>query len=211
MLLNPNWAYENAAGYVYPNHVENTVPVYHLYRSSDDDHFYTISEFERDYATSTHGYVDKGVAFYAAQNSSGSPLAGKPVARQGGVDLSSGNFVPYRNHVDFANPSGFGMPFVFARTYNSANVGQSGPLGPGWNHNYQIRITDLGTILFVKWGNDKVDLYTFNGTSYDPAPGVYNELTKGMASYIITTKDKTVRSKQHKHGVNVRRCQKRCS
>ncbi|HEY87165.1 MAG TPA: hypothetical protein G4O06_03960, partial [Dehalococcoidia bacterium] len=187
VLLDPNWAYENAAGYVYPNYTENTVPVYHLYSSSDDDHFYTISEFERDYATSTYGYVDKGVAFFAAQNSSGSPLAGKPVAMQGGVDLSSGNFVPYRNHVDFANPSGFGMPFVFARTYNSANVGQSGPLGPGWNHNYQIRITDLGTILFVKWGNGKVDLYTFNGTSYDPAPGVYNELTKGMASYIITT------------------------
>lgn len=192
VLLDPNWVYENAAGYVYPNYVENTVPVYHLYSSSDDDHFYTISEFERDYATSTHGYVDQGIAFYAAQNTSCSPLAGKPVARQGGVDLSSGNFVPYRNHVDFANPSGFGMPFVFARTYNSANVGQSGPLGPGWNHNYQIRITDLGSILFVKWGNDKVDLYTFNGTSYDPAPGVYNKLTKGMASYIITTKNKTV-------------------
>ncbi len=192
VLANPDWEDEKEAGYVYPNHADYLVPMYHLYSATADDHFYTISEFERSNAIESFGYQDMGVAFYAARNSSAAPLAGKPVARRGGVDLSSGNFVPYRNHVDFANPAGFGLPFVFARTYNSGNSGEAGPLGSGWTHSYQIRIIDLGGIAIVKWGNGRDDLYVYNGTAYTPAPGVYNQLQKTFGSYILTTKDKTI-------------------
>ena len=188
----PNWEPEGNAGFVYPNHSDYLVPVYHLYSATADDHFYTISEFERSNAIESYNYQDMGVAFYAARNSSAAPLAGKPVARRGGTDLSSGNFVPYRNHVDFANPAGFGLPFVFARTYNSGNSGEAGPLGPGWIHSYQIRIIDLDIIVIVKWGNGRDDLYTFDGNDYIPAAGVYSQLQKTPGSYILTTKDLTV-------------------
>jgi len=188
----PNWASEGEAGYVYPSPTENMVPVYHLYSSSADDHFYTASEFERDYAVATYGYANEGIAFYAAQNSSGTALTGKPVAKVGGVDLESGGFIPYNNHVDFANPPGFGMPFVFARTYNSKNV-ESGALGQGWSHSYDIKIIDLGPLgVIVKRGNGKVDLYSYDGTNYIPPPGVYNQLVNNNGTFILTTKNKTV-------------------
>lgn len=191
-LVDPNWTSEGEAGYVYPNPTENMVPVYHLYSSNADDHFYTASEFERDYAVATYNYQDEGVAFYAAQNSSGTALAGKPVAKVGGVDLESGGFIPYNNHVDFSNPSGFGMPFVFARTYNSKNV-ESGALGQGWNHSYDIRLIDLGVLgVFVKWGNGRIDYYGFDGINYDPTPGVYNQLINNSGTFKLTTKNKTV-------------------
>jgi len=191
-LVDPNWASEGEAGYVYPNPTENMVPVYHLYSSSADDHFYTASEFERDYAVATYNYQDEGVAFYAAQNSSGTALAGKPVAKVGGVDLESGGFIPYNNHVDFANPPGFGMPFVFARTYNSKNV-ESGALGQGWSHSYDIKIIDLGSLgVIIKWGNGKVDLYGYDGTNYIPTLGVYSKLVNNDGTFILTTKNKTV-------------------
>lgn len=39
-------------------------PVYRLYRQSDDDHFYTISEWEKQNAVA-NGYRDEGIGFFA--------------------------------------------------------------------------------------------------------------------------------------------------
>ncbi len=189
---NDGYEDKGIAGYVYEGSAENLIPMYHLQHTTNGDHFYTISEFERDNAVVNYNYENKGIDFYVAQNSGAAPLAGKPVATQGGVNLASGNFVPYRNHVDLANPSGFGMPFVFARTYNSQNASEAGPLGPGWTHSYQIRIVNDGLFALVKWGNGRNDFYAVNGDTFTPAPGVYNTLEYVMGSYLLTTKNKTV-------------------
>jgi len=182
---------EGIAGYVYPNPTENMVPMYHLYSSTHNDHFYTISQFERDNAVTNYGYTDMDIAMYVARNSSASPLAGMPVAQQSGVDLSSGNFKPYNNHVDFANPPGVGMPFVFARTYNAMDSAYSGPLGPGWDHSYNIKLFDNGVLAIVKWGNGRYDYYDVDGAVYDPRPGIYNKVEKAGNTYSLTTKNRT--------------------
>lgn len=131
-----------------------------------------------------------------ARNETASALAGKPVARAGGVNLASGDFVPFHNHVDLANPEGKGLPFAFARTYHSANVSEAGPLGPGWSHSYNIRVEATGTEAIVKWGDGRDDWYVIEGATYKPDqeknPGVYNKLEKTPGSYLLTTPDRTV-------------------
>ncbi len=203
--INSGYRDEGIAGYVYPIQRENTVPMYHLELESVTDHFYTISEFERDNAVNRLYYRNWGIAMYVSRNSQGAPLAGRPVGEYGNVDLSSGNFHPYYNHIDFANPTGIGLPFVFARTYNAMNAGDSGPLGPGWDHSYNIRIIEdvsvEGAFIFVKWGDGKVDKYKLNGTTYEPyclindVPskycGIYDTLTKPGSTFILTKKDLT--------------------
>jgi RHS repeat-associated protein len=183
---------EGIAGYVYPVPHEYTVPMYHL-EGPDTDHFYTISEFERDNAVTKYGYFNWGVAFFVSRNSANAPLAGKPTAKQNGIDMASGNFQPFYNHVDFANPPGKGIPFIFTRTYNAMNAADSGPLGPGWNHSYNIRVVEdvANGIATVKWGDGRDDYYIINGNSYEPYPGIYDNLTKSGSTFILTRKDMT--------------------
>ena len=196
-LGNPSPGYTEGptiVGYVYPNPIENTVPMYHLEHVTNSDHFFTISDFERKNAAKDFGYNDQGVAFYAARNALNAPLAGKPVVRQNGIDLASGNFIPYDSHVDFSNPPGVAFPFVFARTYNSMNSSDDGPLGPGWTHSYEIKVFEdpINSIAIVTWGNGQDDYYKVNSDgSYTPSQGIYDKLTKTLGSYILTTKDKT--------------------
>lgn len=178
-------------GYVYPNPTENMVPMFHLEHETNTDHFYTISEFERDHAIKQYGYRNWGIAMYVARNGQAAPLSGRPVGQESGTDLASGNFQPYYNHVDFANPPGLGIPFVFARTYNSLNVGETGPLGNGWNHSYNVRLVDDGVIAVVKWGDGQDDYYTVNGSTYTPEPGIYNALARSSETYTLTTKEET--------------------
>ena len=189
--ISQGFTYEGVVGYVYPNPAPDMIPMYHLYSASANDHFYTISKFERDNAVKNFGYADMGVAMYVARNASGSPLAGRPVAEMMGIDLSSGNFKPYYNHVDFANPAGKGIPFVFARTYNTMDAGYSGPMGPGWNHSYNISIAEFNGLAIVMWGDGRDDFYTVNGGTYTPDPGIYDTLTKSGSTYTLERKDLT--------------------
>lgn len=191
--INLGFIDEGTIGYVYPDPWEFTVPMYHLYHELNKDHFYTISEFERDNAVQKFGYQDKGIAMYVSRNGARAPLAGKPTAKQSGIDMASGNFQPYYNHIDFANPPGKGIPFVFTRTFNAMNEGDSGPLGPGWNHGYNIRVVEDTTngIAIMKWSDGRDDYYTINGTTYVPYPGIYDTLIKSGSTFILTKKDMT--------------------
>lgn len=56
-----------------------------------------------------------------------------------GTLLHSGEVT--RSEIDVSLP-GRGIPVVFRRTYRSQGVG-SGPLGPGWDHNYRMRLRAL--------------------------------------------------------------------
>jgi RHS repeat-associated protein len=62
------------------------------------------------------------------------------------VMLDTGEFV--YNEVDLSIP-GRGFDFVFARTYRSQSI-YSGPLGWGWDHNYNKRLVELysGDIIY---------------------------------------------------------------
>ena len=203
---NEGYQDEGIPGYVYYTWHEYTVPIYHLNHPVVNDHFYTISEFERDNAVNKLLFEDLGIAFFVSRNSANAPLAGKPTAKQSGIDMASGNFQPFYNHVDFANPPGKGIPFVFARTYNAMNAGESGPLGPGWDHSYNIRIIEYtvssDTFTSIKWGDGRIDTYKLDGTVYNPYCtdingnptqfcGIYDTLTKSGSTFILTRKDMT--------------------
>jgi RHS repeat-associated protein len=186
---------ETTPGYVFPVPTEGTVPLYHLELESVTNHFYTISEIERSNAIKKFGFRDWGISAYIPNNPRQAPLAGRPVAKSGNVDLYSGNFQPFYNHVDLSNPPGKGIPFVFARTYNAFNP-EIGPLGIGWTHNYQITITEdsdpakRGAL--VKWGDGRTEFYTTSdGSTFSPPVGVYDTLVKDGNSFILTTKDET--------------------
>ncbi len=202
---------EGIACYIYTSAQPNIIPFYHLYNSSIGDNFYTISEFERDNAIKNYGFApDVNPIGYVSKNALAAPLAGNSAVKLGGADLTSGNFQPY-SHVDFAVPAGKGLPLLFSRTYNSMND-ESGPLGPGWDHSYNSRITvdDTNfinpTFASVKWGNGRIDTYKWNSTtsSYEPyclingspstSCGIYNTLEKAGVSYAVTTKEKIMYS-----------------
>ncbi|MDZ4383950.1 MAG: DUF6531 domain-containing protein, partial [Nitrospirota bacterium] len=53
------------------------------------------------------------------------------------VNTATGNYIFNRKELEI---SGRGLPFVFERNYNSQDA-QDGPLGFGWNHNYNTALT----------------------------------------------------------------------
>jgi RHS repeat-associated protein len=106
----------------------------------------------------------------------------------GPVNTSTGNFSHFVK--DFAIP-GRGMPFSFERGYNSQDT-TNGPLGYGWNHNYNIALTvgSSGEVT-VRWGDGRTETWTVDGTGYKPRYGVFNTLIKNGNTYTVTMKDMT--------------------
>ena len=68
LIANPQWGYafEGIAFYEQISQVDGTLPVYRFYKSSTGDHFYTISESEKNSLQSNpqHGYQYEGIGFY---------------------------------------------------------------------------------------------------------------------------------------------------
>jgi RHS repeat-associated protein len=86
-----------------------------------------------------------------------------------------------------------GAPLEFTRTYNSSDSSDAG-LGPGWSHAGLIRVTEeeSGDVL-VRRPDGRGDLYTKDGSSYDPPSGVHDTLVKqGDGTFKLTTPDGTV-------------------
>jgi RHS repeat-associated protein len=91
------------------------------------------------------------------------------------VNLATGSFTA---HADDLLMPGRVLGFAFSRWYNSADL-SSGPLGPGWTHSYNWRLTDSTSTVELRRGDGRRDLFTRNadGTYADP-PGVFDTLTK---------------------------------
>ena len=49
-------------GYIAPNPVCGSTPLYRLYKASSGDHFYTTSDAEKDAAVANSGYIYEFVA-----------------------------------------------------------------------------------------------------------------------------------------------------
>lgn len=108
------------------------------------------------------------------------------------VNTLNGSFT-YR-HVDVEIP-GLGPTPQFVRSYNS-NDPSVGVLGPGWTHNYAIRLSYPTTStldVVVSGPHGRADLYTHNmDDSYSPPPGIYNTLVKNVdGTYTLTNMDQT--------------------
>jgi Purple acid Phosphatase, N-terminal domain/Repeat of unknown function (DUF5648) len=57
---------EGIAGYIDRKQGAGTQPLYHLYRSSNDDHLYTTNPSERESTIASGAYKDSGIAGYVA-------------------------------------------------------------------------------------------------------------------------------------------------
>lgn len=81
------------------------------------------------------------------------------------------------------------LPVEFILTYDSLN-GEIGPLGLGWDHNYNIRLTTNSTGSVIMHGSDGLQrVYTKTGTTtYQSPQGDISTLTKNAATgtYTIT-------------------------
>jgi hypothetical protein len=76
------------------------------------------------------------------------------------------------------------MPFEFTRRYSSRRSEALGPLGYGWDHNFNLRIveTTSGTTTTATLynGNNRVDSYPLSGSpaAFVSSAGIYNTLHK---------------------------------
>jgi len=105
------------------------------------------------------------------------------------VNTANGNY--FYQHTDLSIPTR-GLPLDFTRAYNSLNP-QPGPLGYGWTHNWSIRLTEptTGTVV-VTFGDGHVEKWTWTGSGYAGAPGVFGILVRnGDGTWDLTQKDQT--------------------
>ena len=108
--------------------------------------------------------------------------------------LGSGDVVPgtllhsgelSQGAVDLA-VAGRGLDFAFARTYRSQTVG-SGPLGPGWDFGYRMRLRKLPTgdiELYDGRGRREMFKLQGDGTLQAP-PGVFVDLQETSEGYLL--------------------------
>jgi YD repeat-containing protein len=106
------------------------------------------------------------------------------------VQTFSGAFLYH--HTDVSIP-GRGPAIGFTRSYNSADT-RVGPMGPGWTHSYNARLTEpgdgTGDVLVVRpdGNTDRFDA-NLDGT-YSAAPAVYSTLTRSIEGvFVLTEKD----------------------
>ncbi|MGH7457094.1 MAG: hypothetical protein ACRENG_37435, partial [bacterium] len=104
--------YEGITGFAYKNPRSELMPLYHLHKihsPTDDDRFYTISEFERSNAQSAIGYTDQGLICYVSPNGDGIevPIYESQSLIGAGVNTQNGNFNFYTK-TSFDIPS-FGL------------------------------------------------------------------------------------------------------
>ncbi|MEK7450198.1 MAG: DUF6531 domain-containing protein, partial [Planctomycetota bacterium] len=106
------------------------------------------------------------------------------------VYLSNGEF--YRAVTDLSIP-GRGFPFQFTRQYRS-QLDYDGPLGYGWDFNYNARLKKAGNDILYFDGSGRLHKYSWNGTGFITPPGLYNKLEYNAPNnkYTITQRNGTV-------------------
>ncbi|GIW91484.1 MAG: hypothetical protein KatS3mg109_1916 [Pirellulaceae bacterium] len=107
------------------------------------------------------------------------------------VNTANGNYT--YSYTDLSIPTR-GLPLTFARAYNSLDP-QPGPLGYGWTHTWNLRLTENASdsSVVITFGDGHAEKWTWNGTAYDGAPGVFGVLVKnGDGSFDLTQKDQSV-------------------
>lgn len=87
--------------------------------------------------------------------------------------------------------AGRGQPLAFARSYDSQQAQDTGPLGYGWHHAYdsQLYYASAGVVCVTYPGGGRVPFTTTNGTVYVAPSGVFETLCKlPDGSYTLTFK-----------------------
>lgn len=189
--------YEGIIGYCYGTYQQNTVKLYHLElnKAAPDeriDHFYTTSEFEKSQALKQN-YVDKGFIGYVSLDGGQAtvPLTESQPEVGSGINPFNGSLSNVEK-TSFSIPEGkIGLSFTHFYNSGAINLVNSfNPLGPGWNHNYNMSLMVSDNIVIVNMPNG-INVYDRNSL-YPITKGVYNKLTRQTQTiYRLKTKDQT--------------------
>jgi RHS repeat-associated protein len=90
------------------------------------------------------------------------------------INTFSGEF--HETIPDLENISGTSAPLGFNRTYSSLNSNINGPLGYGWTHNYDMKLSPY-------------NMGTTNATTLSGAPAIEVKQENGATSYFTKTTD----------------------
>jgi len=124
-IINGGWTGEGIVGYVYTTSVPNSIPIYRSRRPNNVNYLFSTSSTEGTNA----GYVNEGIAFYAPNPSTSSPLL-------------PGNYA-------LNIPSGFGGTFRLDNYGSIQGAGGAANSGTGGNAIFAgaaISINNQGTI-----------------------------------------------------------------
>ncbi|HLD35531.1 MAG TPA: DUF6531 domain-containing protein, partial [Planctomycetota bacterium] len=104
--------------------------------------------------------------------------------------LSTGEF--YQEVTDLTIP-GRGFPFKFTRKHR-AQSWHDGPLGYGWDFNYNNRLEKVKNDIKYYDGLGRIDTYTWDGAKFIPPNGFYTELGYDAINncYVITETNGTI-------------------
>lgn len=103
------------------------------------------------------------------------------------VDTATGSF--FSQSFDLQLP-GVGIPFLFARSYNSADS-STGPLGPGWTHSYNtlLSIQWNGDALFRSGDGQQVYFTKLSNGSFSAGTGGRSSLTAIQGGWTLTNRN----------------------
>lgn len=195
--ISEGWIYEGISGYGLSLPDEGLTSLHHTYLNvpgNRRDNFYTVSEIEKNNSISLFGYSNIGAICYvsATGNNSTLPWHAGSIEVGAGINPLNGNLGHYTTII-FSIPEGK-VGLDFSHFYNSMAVRlfrNSNPIGNGWNHNYNISLTENDSNIFVVWP-DEINVFD-DSTLESKTPGIYDILSKiDTAKYQIRKKDQTV-------------------
>jgi YD repeat-containing protein len=105
------------------------------------------------------------------------------------VNVATGNFID--SHTDISVPTR-GVPLEFTRSYNSLDD-TSGPLGRGWQHNYNTSLTvNDDDSVSLRYAAAKVAHYVYDNGAYLRPAGTFETLARNIDDiFTLTFKDQT--------------------
>jgi len=186
--------YEGISGYAYGSYTPGMVKLYntHLYNSTPSliDHFYTISDVEKNNSLS-RGYTDRGFIAYVSPFSNDMTEPWMDMQPEIGYGIN-----PKNGNVGLYNKTSYNIPGArtslnFTHIYNSLSsrfFSQVNSIGAGWSHSYMATLSTLGGRIYIVWPGGGVHRY--NVSDLKPVTkGVYDILTK-VSSTVYTVKKK---------------------
>ena len=187
--------YEGISGYAYGSLQPGTVKMYYAHLNNGNpiliDHFYTISDVEKNNAVLNKGYSDRGFIAYI------SPFGDEMTEPWMDMQPEMGYGInPQNGNVGLYNKTSFNIPGArtslnFMHIYNSLSsrlFSHVNSIGAGWSHSYMATLSTLGGKIYIVWPGGGVHVY--NSSDLKPVTkGVYDILTK-VSSTIYTVKKK---------------------
>ena len=127
---------------------------------------------------------------YGAQQGTNGALSRVQAFEGDPVNTATGSY--YYNRTDIAIPT-MGLSLDFSRGYNALDP-QDGPLGWGWTHNWHIALTEdtASDEVYVAFGDGHLEFWTWTGSSYEGAAGIFGTLVKhDNGTFDLTQTDQT--------------------